>query len=54
MALKKQRQHKPALIAKACRSRARRDANREFRSARKNRRLASLLPRWCPDEGAGE
>jgi hypothetical protein len=39
--------------AKASRSRARLDANREFRAARKDSYLASLLRRWAPDEMAG-
>jgi hypothetical protein len=26
----------------------------EFKEASKRNRLAALLPRWCPDESAGE
>jgi len=39
--------------ARRINSRTRRD-KMEFKEARKSTRLAALLPRWCPDESAGE
>jgi hypothetical protein len=39
--------------ARRINNRVRRD-RKEFKEARKKTRLAALLPRWCPDESAGE
>jgi hypothetical protein len=42
-----------AFAANEINSRKRRD-RKEFKEARKKTRLAALLPRWCPNESAGE
>ena len=42
-----------AFAANEINARKRRD-KKEFKEVRKHTRLAALLPRWCPDESAGE